>query len=64
MYLSYFLLETLSVIIQKDDSFILMILYFSSIPSKAYLIMLTSITLTLTLMIYIIQVHVFSSHEP
>lgn len=64
MYLSYFLLETLSVIIQKDDSFILMILYFSSIPSKAYLIMLTSITLTLTLMIHIIQVHVFSSHEP
>lgn len=64
MYLSYFLLETLSVIIQKDDSFILMILYFSSIPSKAHLIKLTSITLTLTLMIHIIQVHVFSSHEP
>lgn len=44
MYIYYFPFETLSMIKHKDDSFILMILFFTPIPLKTYFILLTFLT--------------------
>lgn len=60
MYIYYFPFESLSMIKHKDDSFILMILFFTSIPLKTYFILLRTLT---HYIIHIIKVQVFSSHE-